>query len=461
MLRSLVGFKIAETSIIIYNIDMESKDFDKEKLKVAIEKRNLSIEDFATQIGITKKSLLAWLRGTTIPYKSKLEKIFKNSNITEEEISKDYSKLGKIGRNVTEINQKEFEETFLPFFELHNMNVMAYTAQKNLNTLKLIDTEFFNGKNITLVNMDKGKFDKPFYAINKEITSIINSMKEVVEKVKPENPQQFIRINNAAKGFLQKAAREMAKENYSSLENDELYFDFSMRVINFINETILESKTLSKWVSDGIIPEDINIDEISLEKRNLVDYNLKVIYYLFFAYPVLRDRVIQEMMKNPKKYLWFTLAYTFTDDDNFFVELSEKAAQNDKSFDEKMTSHYTNFNELSDDEFYNEYAKRITDNLADMLSDKDVHKWLKNDYSRVGLSNEVNRKIKLFLIKLVIYNDIDLREKVVKRCEECLFTLAEKDNLLRLGLSDEKYYDLLEVFSDMANPKILKKIYNM
>ena len=167
------------------------------------------------------------------------------------------------------------------------------------------------------------------------------------------------------------------------------------------------------------------------------------------------------MMKNPKKYLWFTLAYTFTDDDNFFVELSEKAAQNDKSFDEKMTSHYTNFNELSDDEFYNEYAKRITDNLADMLSDKDVHKWLKNDYSRVGLSNEVNRKIKLFLIKLVIYNDIDLREKVVKRCEECLFTLAEKDNLLRLGLSDEKYYDLLEVFSDMANPKILKKIYNM
>ena len=241
---------------------MESKDFDKEKLKVAIEKRNLSIEDFATQIGITKKSLLAWLRGTTIPYKSKLEKIFKNSNITEEEISKDYSKLGKIGRNVTEINQKEFEETFLPFFELHNMNVMAYTAQKNLNTLKLIDTEFFNGKNITLVNMDKGKFDKPFYAINKEITSIINSMKEVVEKVKTENPQQFIRINNAAKGFLQKAAREMAKENYSSLENDELYFDFSMRVINFINETILESKTLSKWVSDGIIPEDINIDEI-------------------------------------------------------------------------------------------------------------------------------------------------------------------------------------------------------
>ncbi len=449
---------------------MEYYEFDNRKFTKALEKRQLSPDSFARQIGVTKKSVLTWIKGTSIPYKKNLEKIFSKTDITEEEIAKDESKLGKTGQEEKERMQKEFETIFLPFFELYEINNTNYEAKKRLGALKRIDSDFFEGKNISLLNKDKGKFDKEFFKLNSEIQDIVNSMKKIISRIKETNPNQFLRMGNAADAHYRETALKIYQTNNSKLEDEQLYLSFSMNIVDTIDKIVAENSELKNWVESRTLPPAKEITDETLQRKiSVIDNYLGVLVHFFFASEITKSNVVKEIVKAPQNYLWFILTYALTNDDDFMLEINNYLYKTDKNFDDEMAKKYSNFDRLSDDEFFEEYANRITNRLADMLQDKDIQDWFNADYSRENMTKEGITKVKYLTVQSVVHNDLLLRDRVMKIAIENQMKFSpneeELDIFSQLGIDAKNYYkkytDLLLFFSDLSTEEGMEKIYKL
>lgn len=264
---------------MVYNRNMESKNFDYQKLKAVLDEQGVTIEQLAKMIKKEKRTVSSWLKGTNIPHKSSLDSIMASLHISERRISKD----GVVFFEIAEENQQRAEEflynVLLPFFAYYEANQLGHEVIKEQKAFN--NSGGYRGKNIQFMKPD---FTKP--SLINEMTDIIESMEQFTKR----NDFPLKRMKNYAYGFLEDFARDITyipcdlRERVSYFQNkveivpdDVLKSEYARRLLNELDEYARKDSLMS-WQRDGYpslkITADYNILEFTKKFPALLDAEL-------------------------------------------------------------------------------------------------------------------------------------------------------------------------------------------
>ncbi|HEL0596076.1 TPA: helix-turn-helix transcriptional regulator [Streptococcus equi subsp. zooepidemicus] len=264
---------------MMYNRNMESKNFDYQKLKAVLDEQGVTIEQLAKAIKKEKRTVASWLKGTNTPHKSSLDRILKSLNISERRISKD----GVVFFEIAEENQQRAEvllyNVLLPFFAYYEANQLGHETIKEQKAFN--NSGGYNGKNIQFIKPD---FTKP--SLINEMTDIIKSIKQFTKR----SDFPLKRMKNYAYGFLEDFARDITyipsdsgergsffQNRVETVPDDVLKSEYARRLLNELDEYARKDSLMS-WQREGYpslkITADYNILEFTKKFPALLDAEL-------------------------------------------------------------------------------------------------------------------------------------------------------------------------------------------